>query len=73
MCKYVQYNHHGTMVNVRENLKGLHREYCICYDCKKFNVAREENCKISNLIFALCVACGVTTPIWECPHFVEKV
>ena len=34
---FVQYNHHGIDVVVREDLKGTHREHCLCHaPCGKF-------------------------------------
>lgn len=67
---YEKYNHHGTDVTVKSDLKGLHREHCICWQgCKKFNPdgPREKNCPIANEIFNNCVKFNVVTPVWECP------
>lgn len=36
--KFVKYNHHGKEVWVREDLKGTHREHCLCFNCKKLNI-----------------------------------
>lgn len=32
----IEYEHHGSSVKVREDLKGLHRDYCLCFRCKTF-------------------------------------
>ena len=71
---YIEYEHHGTKVWVREDLKGKHREHCLCFSCDKFKPAGapEENCPIANLNFAVCIAHNVTLPVWECPEFEEK-
>ena len=70
---YIQYNHHGEIVTVREDLKGKHREHCLCWKCGKFFPEdREKNCPIANLLFAVDVQCGITSPVWECKKFVEK-
>ena len=29
----VKYKHHGVNVSVREDLKGKHREHCLCWIC----------------------------------------
>ena len=41
----VKYEHHGTEVSVKSELKGKHREHCLCFqDCKYFNLEnRAEN------------------------------
>jgi len=66
----VEYEHHGQIVKVRKDLKGKHRQHCLCHQCSHFHPAKREfNCKIANDNFALCVKYGVTTPVWECPHY----
>jgi len=68
-----EYSHHGRIVKVREDLKGKHREYCLCHRCKKLNTEdRDNNCNIANTLYALDVLTGLTTPVFECPHFAEK-
>jgi hypothetical protein len=69
-----KYEHHGTKVSVQPHLKGKHREHCLCWQqCKYFKPeSREENCAIANALYAICVLCNVTTPVWECPKY-EKV
>lgn len=67
-----RYNHHGNDVCVRRDLKGRHREHCLCYDCDEFSGEdRVSNCPISNVVYAICVAFGIVSPIWECPKFKE--
>ena len=74
--KYIKYKHHGIDVSVREDLKGKHREHCLCWSCARFmpipGGGREVNCPIANLLFAVDVQCNITTPVWECKKFVEK-
>jgi hypothetical protein len=65
-----EYEHHGNLVKVREDLKGLHREYCLCWRCAKFFPEnREENCIIADMIYTLCVIEKLVLPVWECPEF----
>ena len=72
--KFVRYEHHGKKVMVRMDLKGKHRDYCLCHLCNKFNIDnRDNNCKKANLIYSLCVLLDLVTPIWECPDFVPKL
>ena len=67
------YIHHGTSVFVDENLKGKHREHCLCWKCGKFVPEdRDKNCQVANLLFAACCAFSITTPVWECPQWEPK-
>jgi len=73
MNKYEKYIHHGGEVWVRSDLKGTHRERCLCMFCKKLNVKdRKKNCKIANAVFKNCVKYNLVTPMFECPKFDEK-
>jgi hypothetical protein len=66
----VSYEHHGRNVSVRKDVKGKHREYCLCWTCQYFNPDdREKNCDIANNVFENCVEYGITTPVWECPYY----
>lgn len=70
---YVKYEHHGAEVFVRKTLKGTHRAVCMCFDCKRFNpVSREQNCTIANILYAICVAHNVVTPVHECAMFMPN-
>ena len=70
--QFEQYDHHGWNVWVEKDLKGTHREHCLCYQCGNFKPEeREKNCKIANMLYAMCVLTGITTPVFECPEFVE--
>ena len=66
---FEQYEHHGVMVWVDSDLKGKHRDICLCFKCKKFSFVREENCATANLLYALDVKLNLTTPVFECPEF----
>ena len=69
----VKYRRHGILVSVEDTLEGRHREFCLCHKCKYFTPEnREINCLIANALFENCVKYGVTTPVWECPDFIEK-
>jgi hypothetical protein len=71
--KFVQYEHHGKIVWVFSELKGLHRQHCLCHFCEKFNPGiPEENCLLANLNFAVCLQTGMLLPVYECPEFVEN-
>ena len=75
MAQYEKYRHWDghPQVWVRNDLKGRHREHCLCYSCEHFKPEdREANCRIANLMFSVCVALGITTPVWECPEFKER-
>jgi hypothetical protein len=64
-----KYEHHGVLVSVDSELKGKHREHCLCFKCKKFFPGQENNCEIANAVYQNCVKFGLTTPMYECPKF----
>jgi len=69
-----KYEHHGRMVWVDSELKGKHRDHCLCHKCCRFIPDdREENCPIANVVYRVNVLTGITTPVWECPEFEEEV
>ena len=66
------YQHHGTPVHVDGDLKGLHREHCLCFrNCAKFKPSTPDNCKIAAATFKNCVKFNTVTPVYECPQFEE--
>lgn len=70
--KIERYEHHGQEVAVRSDLRGKHREFCLCYRCGLFSpMDREHNCSIANLLLGVCVACSVMTAVLECVQFIE--
>ena len=71
---YEKYNHHGIDVWVRIDLKGKHRDICLCFNCKKLNIEdREKNCPIANATYKNCERYGLTTPVTECPYFLVDI
>lgn len=72
MSLFEQYEHHGSRVWVRRNLKGMHREFCLCHSCEKFKPGTEGNCPIAQDTYANCVKHNLTTPVFECPSFVIR-
>jgi hypothetical protein len=73
MGEIIRYEHHGIWVCADEELVGTHREHCLCFRCKKLNLKdRQQNCPIANMLYALCVLTGLTTPVFECPEFMGK-
>jgi len=70
----VKYEHHGTLVNVDMDLKGLHREHCLCFQgCNFFKPEdHANNCEIANAVFKNCVDFNIVTPVWECPKFEKE-
>ena len=72
MKEYVKYEHWEGKpeVWVRKDLRGRHREYCLCHSCAKFDPEdRENNCPIARANYAMCVEFNMTIPVWECPYF----
>lgn len=71
---YIWYQHDDRQnpdlpfVCVRDDLKGRHKEFCLCYGCKKFHPGRLDNCEIANDTFVNCIKHNIVTPVWECPE-----
>ena len=70
--QFETYEHHGVKVAVRSDLKGKHREHCLCFTCQTFKPNTDENCPIAQAVFENCVKYNITTPMWECPRFKAK-
>ena len=69
---YLSYCHHNPQnpVWVRKDLQGKHREHCLCWSCGSFTPDNHEgNCEVANVLFAICSAFDIVTPVWECPFF----
>lgn len=60
------YKHHGQMVAVRKSLKGMHREHCLCYICRKFKPGDKDNCPKAQKLYEFDVENDMTTPVFEC-------
>ena len=71
---YTKYIHHGNEVMVKTELKGKHREHCLCHSCElaDFGPDRDKNCDIARSVYSLCYEFGLVLPVWECPRFEEK-
>lgn len=67
----ITYEHYGALVFVDENLKGKHRENCLCWKCGSFKPGMPENCPIAQKLYKICVKESLVTPVYECPVFVE--
>lgn len=69
---YEKYKHHGDAeMWVRKDLKGLHRDFCLCYSCKRFHPGTAASCSIAQAVYRSCVLHNVVTPVWECPRFAQ--
>ena len=69
--RFTQYEHHGQRVWVRADLMGKHRQYCLCFDCKRFHPGEQGNCPKAQQIYGNCVRHCVVSPVWECPTFTQ--
>lgn len=73
MGKVIKYEHHNIEVAVDGELKGKHREHCLCFKCQRFNPdVPDQNCRIAEMLFRFCRLNGMTTPVYECPEFIES-
>lgn len=69
----VEYEHHDVLVFVDSELKGKHRDHCLCFKCDNFDPKdRVANCPVANLLYAFCVLNDMVTPVYECPKFKER-
>lgn len=71
MGNIIEYKHHGKLVKVDENLKGKHREHCLCFRCRLFAPGQGHNCGVAELLYQFCKEYSVTTPVFECPWIKE--
>lgn len=67
--KTERYTHHGSEVEVVSELRGRHREVCLCYSCKHFLPGTTANCEIARAVYDNCVKFNLVTPMVECPRF----
>jgi len=69
------YKHHGKVVTVVSQVKGKHREHCLCHKCKRFNPdSKHDNCPWANILYGVCCAEGgpMVTPVYECESFYPR-
>jgi len=69
LSPYETYEHHGAMMHVKSDLKGKHREHCLCYQCDRFAPDSLNNCHKAQELFDLCVDGDMVAPVWECSDF----
>jgi len=67
--RHVYYRHHDASVWVRQDLKGRHREHCLCYECSKFKPGKQDHCRRAIDNYDWCVKYDMVSPVWECPSF----
>jgi hypothetical protein len=63
------YEHHGVDVVVNSDMKGKHREICLCYQCGRFRHEGKPQCVIASAVYGNCVRFNLVTPVLECPAF----
>lgn len=64
-----KYVHHESEVSVDSDLKGKHRQHCLCFQCDHFKPGQKDNCSIAKQLYHLCVTFSLVTPVYECPEF----
>jgi len=71
MDTYEWYEHWDgkPKVWVRSDLKGKHRDHCLCWACRKLKPGKPDNCPRAQELYEYCVKHDMTTPVWECPEF----
>jgi hypothetical protein len=70
--KFIQVLHHNRPVWANLEHVTRHKEHCLCYSCERFNPNSDTNCPIAQEVFELNKKLGITTPVWECPDFLES-
>lgn len=66
----IQFEHHGKLVSGFAELKGKHREHCLCWQgCKHFKPDTPENCQIARVNYSMDICYNLVTPVFECPQF----
>jgi len=66
----LSYVHHGKTMYVRQDLKGHHKDYCLCYSCEKMTPGKPDHCLVAQGLYDYDCKHGVTTPVFECSLFV---
>lgn len=67
--RYIHVYHHG-FVWVREDLQGHHREFCLCYACKRYDPKRHQfDCEKARRVYEFCQEENLGLVVWECPEF----
>jgi hypothetical protein len=64
-----RYVHHGAEVSVIDEVKGKHRDHCLCFTCAKFVPGLPTNCAISQALYENCIKFNLVTPVYECPVY----
>lgn len=69
---FERYVHHGEQpVWVRMDLRGRHRDHCLCFDCRRFHPGSDGNCPVAQTVYQNCLNYDLVTPVWECPRFLQ--
>jgi hypothetical protein len=70
---YENYEKNNKKSWVRSDLKGKQKEFCMCWDCKKFNPeAEDKGCSIIKTVLSLASEKNIVLPVWECGQFEQK-
>lgn len=70
---YENYERNGKKVWVRSDLKGKQKEFCMCWNCKKFKPETEnKGCNTIKNVLSLANNCNIVLPVWECEIFEQK-
>jgi hypothetical protein len=67
----IEYKHHGERVSCFENMKGKHKDFCLCWRCQFLHPGKDNNCSRAQELFEFDVKNGMVTPVFECPKFKE--
>jgi len=71
MADFERYVHRGFHVAVRTDLRGQHRDYCLCESCTKMKPGTPDHCPLARAVEQNCQQFGLVTPVWQCPDFEE--
>jgi len=70
---YENYERNGKKTWVRSDLKGRQKEFCMCWDCKKFKPETEnKGCPIIKLVLETAANHNIILPVWECGVFEQS-
>ncbi len=70
---YKQVEKNGNNVWVRDDLHNRQKEFCMCWDCRKFEPEREDKgCSIIHQVLMLAAEEKIVLPVWECAEFQQK-
>ena len=70
---YEKYERSGKTAWVRSDLKGRQKQFCMCWDCRRFSPESEDKgCPVIRQVLKVAADSNIVLPVWECELFEVK-